>query len=80
MSDVDLSEFEALNPIGSSCKVAAALEAVGEERGQLEAALAADSRRIANAAILRWLERRGIESVTSPSLTVHRKGTCACGR
>jgi hypothetical protein len=84
VSDVDLSEFEKLSkPTSGLCKVGVVLEAFeGEDREQLTAALAADSGRITNAAIMAWLKRRDVEgnAVSSPALTAHRNERCSCVR
>lgn len=79
-SEVDLSEFEALNPKGVQCKAVAAIEQLSDEdRVKFEAALAADSARISAGALMAWLRKRGLEA-SNPALTAHRNGRCACAR
>lgn len=78
----DLSEFEALSePRRPPCKVGRILEDLPDaERKQLEAALSQDTGIITNAAILKWLERRDLDGLSSSAATSHRKGTCTCAR
>ena len=74
----DLSEFHELSTNGRACKVRLAIEKLdAEEVKQLEAALAEDQAVITNAAIQKWLERRGHEMHPQTVLS-HRKGNCAC--
>jgi hypothetical protein len=79
MSDVNLSEFEALSrPKKRLCPLAGALDALpADESGQLAAALREDVRVITTSAIITWLGRRGHQANVS-AVTSHRRGTCSC--
>lgn len=76
----DLSEFEKLSHRSQKkpCKVGAAASRLKPaERKQLDAASEADTGRISNAAILSWLEARGLDA-SIPSVTNHRRKQCSC--
>lgn len=79
MTDVDLSEFEALNGrSGGKCMVGLVLkELTPAKRRKVLAAL--DSPRVQAKAIARWLENNG-HSVHRNSVLRHRKRECACDR
>jgi hypothetical protein len=73
-----VSEFEQLsNPKKRRCLLGTALEAVGDERPALEAALAKHKAEISGSAIVTWLERRGA-TVNQQSVASHRRRTCTC--
>jgi inactivated superfamily I helicase len=77
VSTPDLSEFEQLsNPKKRRCLLGTALEAVGDERPALEAALAADDR-VSAGGVVSWLKRRGVTANNS-AVVHHRNGRCNC--
>lgn len=77
----DLSEFfQFSQPKKRPCAVAFLRDQLpDDQRPAFEAALATDQGIITNAAIRKWLDVRG-KTVTDAAVSVHRKGTCACGR
>lgn len=65
---------------GNRCTVDAYLEQLDDdERGEVEAALAADPLLVTTSAIAAVLERRGCD-LTPETLRRHRSGRCRCRR
>ena len=82
MSDVDLSEFEALtrNTRQKPCEIRGVLEQLGaKEKGQLQSAMASEPSQISNVAISKWLEARD-HAVIWQRVRQHRTGQCSCAR
>lgn len=77
----DLSEFFRLSkPKNRPCAVAYARKQIdGVEGEQLDAALSESEGFITNAAVRDWLAVRG-HTVNAAAISVHRKGSCSCGR
>lgn len=86
MADDDLSEFYKLagHSRRQTCPIGGALEKLGAADGKkLKSALSKDNAEIPPAAIVRWLEKRGIVEIAGVKVsfsrvTSHRKGTCSC--
>lgn len=93
MADADLTEFYKYSkPKRPPCRIGHALATIRTsesdsdnsdvKRGdakKLEAALAQDKNLITSSAIVTWLEKRGICTITSASpITAHRRKSCTC--
>jgi hypothetical protein len=79
-TQVDLSEFFKLSrPRRKPCPVGYALEQLeGEEKAQLEAALAAGQGIITAGAVEAWLKARGF-TAQAAAVGSHRREQCTCG-
>lgn len=78
-----LDEFEQLSRTALSrkppCRLAAAAETLTDaDQTALLAACKQPLTQITTGAILRWLAKRGIESLSTSAITSHRRGTCTC--